>query len=57
MLNRMLEKLPDFCNYSAKRQRLLDKAIDSRDSVPKARKLKDASRTRWVERIDSYIVS
>ena len=24
--------------------------------VPKAKKLKDASRTRWIERIDSYVV-
>ena len=45
-----------FFNYSAKRQRLLDKDIESRDSAPRARKLKDACRTRWVERIDSYIV-
>ena len=45
-----------FFNYSAKRQRLLDKAIESRDSAPRARKLKDACRTRWVEQIDSYIV-
>lgn len=29
---------------------------DSRDSVPKARKLKDAFRTRWVERIHSYLI-
>ena len=42
-----------FFNYSAKRQRLLDNAIDSTDSAPRAKKLKDACKTRWVERIDS----
>ena len=38
-----------FFNYSAKRQQLLDKAIGSSDLAPKAKKLKDACRTRWVE--------
>ena len=45
-----------FFSFSAKRQRLLDVAIDSCDSTPKAKKLKDACRTRWVQRIDSYAV-
>lgn len=45
-----------FFNFSAKRQRLLDKAIEACDSTPRAKKLKDACRTRWVERIDSYAV-
>ena len=45
-----------FFSYSAKRQRLLDRAIEACDSTPKAKKLKDACRTRWVERIDSYAV-
>lgn len=45
-----------FFKFSPKRQRLLDKAIDSFDSTLKANKLKDACRTRWVERIDSYVV-
>ena len=35
---------------------MLDKAIDSDDSAPRAKKLKDACRIRWVERVDSYIV-
>ena len=43
-------------NYSAKRQRLLDKAIEACDSTPRVKKLRDACRTRWVERIDSYAV-
>ena len=42
-----------FFNFSAKRQRLLDKCIDKLDST-RAKKLKDACRTRWVERIESY---
>ena len=46
-----------FFSFSAKRQRLLDNmAIDSCDSTPKAKKLKDACRTCWVQRIDSYAV-
>jgi len=45
-----------FFKYSAKRQRLLEKCIDSLTTTPKAHKLKDACRTRWVERIDSYAI-
>ena len=45
-----------FFNYSAKRQRALDKAIEVCNTGAKARKLKDACRTRWVYRIDSYVV-
>ena len=45
-----------FFAYSAKRQRLLDKAIESIESSPGAKKLKDVCRTRWVQRKDSYIV-
>ena len=45
-----------FFSYSPKRQRLLDISIEDCDSTPKAKKLKDACRTRWVERIDSYAV-
>ena len=37
-----------FFNYSAKRQRALDKAIELFATQSKARKLKDACRTRWV---------
>ena len=45
-----------FFRYSVKRQQLLDKVTDVSDSPVGAKKLKDACRTRWVERIDSYIV-
>jgi len=30
--------------------------MESINPSPKAKKLKDACRTRWVERIDSYII-
>ena len=43
-------------NYSPKRQSLLDKAIDTCNSSSKVKKLKDACRTRWIERIDSYAI-
>ena len=45
-----------FFKYSAKRQQLLDRCIEACDSTPNAKKLKDACRTRWIERIDSYAV-
>ena len=45
-----------FFSFSAKRQRLLDKAIEAFNHTSKAKKLKDSCRTRWVERIDSYAV-
>lgn len=40
------------------RQRLLDKAIDSKKSITskRAKKLKDSYRTRWVEHIECYSV-
>lgn len=52
-----VEEIARFFNYSAKHQWLLDRCIEHCDSTPKAKKLKDAYRTRWVERIDSYTVS
>ena len=45
-----------FFDYPAKRQRLLDTCIEKVVPDAKAKKLKDACRTRWVERIDSYVV-
>ena len=45
-----------FFSYSAKRQRLFEKAMDSLASPPNAKKLKDACQTRWIQRIDSYAV-
>ena len=45
-----------FFDYSAKRQRLLDTCMEKVVPEAKAKKLKDACRTRWVERVDSYVV-
>jgi len=45
-----------FFKASPKRQRLLDKAMEVSNPAPKAKKLKDACRTRWIQRIDSYVV-
>ena len=45
-----------FFKFSAKRQRLLDRALDIVTPVTHAKKLKDACRTRWIQRIDSYTV-
>ena len=45
-----------FFKFSPKWQQLLDKVMESINPSPKAKKLKDACTTRWVERIDSYIV-
>ena len=45
-----------FLKFSAKQQALLDKAMDTTNPVPMAKKLKDACHSRWIERIDSYIV-
>ncbi len=45
-----------FFSFSAKRQRLFDRAIEASSHELHAHKLKDSCRTRWVERIDSYAV-
>ena len=45
-----------FFNYSAKRQRALDRAIEVCITGAKAKKPKDSCRTRWVYRVDSYVV-
>ena len=45
-----------FFNFFAKRQRVLDKAIDVCTTGVNARNLKDACRTRWVYQTDSYVV-
>ena len=51
-----LGEIARFFGSSAKRQRLLDTAVDKMTTPTKAKKLKDACRTRWVQRIDSYAV-
>ena len=49
-------EIAKFFKYSPKRQRLLDKAMEIANPAPKAKKLKDACRTRWIQHIDSYVV-
>ena len=51
-----LGEMARFFNFSEKGQRLLDRAIEACTSTNSAKQLKDACRTRWVDRIDSYIV-
>jgi len=45
-----------FFQSSPKRQHLLDKVMENVSPAPKSKKLKDACRTRWIQRIDSYVV-
>ena len=55
MLNPLLEKWQDFSS-STKRQRMLDQTVELLCPAEKSKKLKDACRTRWIQRIDSYAV-
>ena len=53
----MISELSKFFAHSPKRQRLFDRVIDaSNNTAQQAKKLKDACRTRWVERIEAYEV-
>ena len=45
-----------FFKFSAKRQRLLDRALDIVTPVTHAKKLKDTCRTHLIQHIDSYTV-
>ena len=45
-----------FFQYSAQRQRFLDKAIDTMCPSSHAKKLKNTCKTRWIQHIDSYTV-
>ena len=45
-----------FFAFSSKRQRLFDRVMDMIRPPSKAKKLKDACRTCWIQRIDSYAV-
>ena len=45
-----------FFAFSAKRQHFLDKGLEVVTPEAHAKKLKDACRTRWVQRIDAYTV-
>ena len=43
-----------FFKFSAKRQCLLDRALDIVTPLTHAKKLKDTCHTHWIQRIDSY---
>ena len=45
-----------FFRFSAKRQRFLEKAVDIASPGSSGKKLKDACRTRWIQRIDAHAV-
>ena len=54
--NGAISEIAKFFNYSPKRQRFFEHIIDSVLPNEKRVKLKDLCRTRWVQRIDSYLV-
>lgn len=45
-----------FFHFSPKRQHFLEKAIMLINPSSETKKLKDACRTRWIERIDAYVI-
>ena len=45
-----------FFAFSAKRQHLFDRVMYMIHPPSKAKKIKDACQTRWIQRIDSYAV-
>ena len=53
MLNLSLERFARFFKFLAKRQRMLDETVDLLCPAEKSKKLKDACRTCWIQRIDS----
>ncbi len=54
--NGVISEIAKFFNFSPKRQHFLEHVIASISPAEKKHKLKDLCRTRWVQRIDSYIV-
>lgn len=52
----VVSEIAKFFNYSPKRQHFIEDVIESVSPAAKKVKLKDLCRTRWVERIDSYLV-
>ena len=49
-------EIVQFFQFSAKKQHLLDKAIDAVSPTVDAKKLKDTCKIRWIQHIDSYAV-
>ena len=56
MQSRMWGRLPDVSITQQRDKDPLDKATEVCTTEAKAKKLKDASRTQWVYRTDSYVV-
>ncbi len=54
--NGAISEIAKFFNYSPKRQHFVEHVIDSVLPNEKRIKLKDLCRTRWVQRIDSFLV-
>lgn len=54
--NGVISEIAKFFNYSPKRQRFFEHVIDTVLPQEKRVKLKDLCRTRWVQRIDSYLI-
>ena len=54
--NGVISEIAKYFNYSPKRQHFFEHVIDSVTPAEKRVKLKDLCRTRWVERIDSYLI-
>ena len=47
-------EMAHFLKFTLKRQQFLDRAMEVANPVPKAKKLKDVCRTRWIQHIDSH---
>lgn len=54
--NGVISEIAKFFNYSPKRQRFFEHVIEAVLPLEKRVKLKDLCRTRWVQRIDSYLI-
>ena len=54
--NGVISEIAKFFNYSPKRQRFFEHVIESVAPDEKKKKMKDLCRTRWIQRIDTYVV-
>ena len=52
----IISEIAKFFNFSPKRQFFFEHVIDTISPNEKKKKLKDLCKTRWVQRIDSYLV-
>ena len=56
MSSHTIGEIARFFAFSAKRQHLFDRVMYMIHPPSKAKKIKDACQTRWIQRIDSYAV-